>query len=503
VKGRPLLRDVIRLDEQAAARLLLVRAIEMEDRDSAVLTAEDRAYASQAAVAGVRARVGERGFAGAFLARRAEMALERLTGRNPSLARYVRAVRWPLWLTLGLPLLALMLGLSTDAIAGERFNILAFPLLGLIAWNVLAYLVLAVRWLMRRVQPGGPAGGAFGSVFRWLLRPSAERLATQPTLERGLVRFAGDWAGASGRLTDARVRRTLHLSAALFAVGVIAAMLLRARYFADYSAGWASTWAGAEVEIAALLGVVLAPASWLTGLALPDAQQLRALRGTQENAGKWLLLWSVTAALFVIVPRLVLAVMTGLRAAVLARRLPVAQDFYFRSLVRNAVGEPGKARLVAYGLDLDEGARGRLDRMLGAALGERVSLSVDPPVPYGHEDEWMERHGADLAASDYLILLFSLSSTPEAENHGAFAAAVRKRLQGGPTSFIVLLEEGALKRRLQGAGERRLGERRKAWGSVLAGAGLEPTFVSLDAAAEDEAAQAMERALARAPAEVR
>jgi hypothetical protein len=154
-------------------------------------------------------------------------------------------------------------------------------------------------------------------------------------------------------------------------------------------------------------------------------------------------------------------------------------------------------------VDLDEGARGRLDRMLGAALGERVSLSIDPPVPYGHEDEWMERHVADLAASDYLILLFSLSSTPEAENHGAFAAAVRKRLQGGPTSLIVLLEEGALKRRLQGAGERRLGERRKAWSSVLAGAGLEPTFVSLDAAAEDEAAQAMERALTRAPAEVR
>jgi hypothetical protein len=191
--------------------------------------------------------------------------------------------------------------------------------------------------------------------------------------------------------------------------------------------------------------------------------------------------------------------LSGMKAAVLKRRLPVAQDFYLRSLVRNAVGEPGKARLVAYAVDLGADDRGRLDRMLGAALGERVSLSIDPAVPYGHEDEWMTAHGGDLSASDYLILLFSLSSTPEAENHGAFAAAVRKRLQGGPTSLIVLLEEGALRRRLQGASERRLAERRQAWRSVLAGAGLEPTLVSLDADAEGEAAQAMERALLRAP----
>ena len=494
----------MRLSEGAARTLLLVRAIETEDADAAVLTRDDRRHASDAALATARGQAGERAHAAAFLTRRSEIALERLTARYPTLAKVCRASRWPAWLSLGVPLLALVLGLSTDAFAGERLNIVAFPLLGLIAWNIGAYLLLAVRWLMRRA--GARSGsGPLERALSWVIRPASTRLAAQPTLERGVVRFAGDWARAAGPLTDARVRRTLHLGAALFALGVVAAMLLRARYMAEYEAGWAGTWAGAEQEIATLLGIVLGPASWLTGIALPSAEQLQQLRGGEQNAGNWLILWAVTASLFVILPRLVLALLSGLKAAVLKRRLPVREDFYFRSLLRNALGRTGKARVVPYGFDPEPDARERLQRVLGSALGEKVSLGIDPPVPYGEEDSWIAAEASHLTASDYLILLFSLSSTPEAENHGACAVAIRQRLLGGPTSLIVLLEEGRLRRRLQGqpSAERRLADRLGAWRTVLAGAGVEPTAVSLEATAEDDTARVLERALLRAPAEVR
>jgi hypothetical protein len=78
-------------------------------------------------------------------------------------------------------------------------------------------------------------------------------------------------------------------------------------------------------------------------------------------------------------------------------------------------------------------------------------------------------------------------------------------LEGGPTSLIVLLEEGALRQRLQGSpsGERRLKERRQSWGAVLAGAGLEPIVMSLEPSSEHDATQALERSLMRTPAEVR
>jgi hypothetical protein len=500
-----LLPDTIRIGETAAAKLLLVRAIETEDFDSALLTADDRSYASQAALAGLQGRPGTSKEAAQFLTRRAEIALERLGSRFPSLNKYVGAIRWPRWLSLGIPIVALLLGLSTDALTGKRLNVVAFPLLGLIAWNLAVFIGLAVQRLARALRPQEGTRGWLGKAVRRIIQPASERLAAQPTLERGLIRFAGDWGIASGQLTDARLRRTLHLGAALFGIGVVAAMLLRARYMADYEVGWAGTWAGAEREIATLLHLVLGPASLLTGLPLPSAAQLQELRGQSENAGNWLLLWAVTAALFVILPRLLLAFLSGLKAEVLRRRLPIRQDFYIRSLLRDALGEPGDARVVAYGMDLVGDRRHRLDRMLRAALGEKVSLSFDPPVAYGSEDDWLSANATTLTGSDYLILLFSLSSTPESENHGAFAGAVRKQLAGGPTSLIVLLEEGALRGRHQGSksSELRIKERVQAWRAVLAGAGVEPSLVSLEASAEDEAVQALERSLVRTPAEVR
>ena len=500
-----MLSDTIRIAETAAAKLLLVRAIETEDRDSALLTADDRRYASQAALSGPQRRPGTSKEATQFLTQRAEIALERLGSRFPNLDKYVGAIRWPRWLSLGIPFVALLLGLSTDAFAGKRLNIVAFPLLGLIAWNLAVFIALAVQWLARALRPQRGTRGWLAKAVDRIIQPASERLAAQPTLERGLIRFAGDWGTASGQLTDARLHRTLHLGAALFAIGVIAAMLLRARYMAAYEAGWAGTWAGAEEEIATLLRVVLGPASLLTDLPLPSAAQLQELRGGSQSAGNWLLLWAVTAALFVILPRLSLAFLSGLKAEVLRRRVPIRQDFYFRSLLRDALGDPGRARVVAYGVDLVGDRRDRLDRMLRAALGEKVSLSFDLPVAYGSEDDWLSANANTLADSDYLILLFSLSSTPEAENHGAFAGSVRKQLAGGPTSLIVLLEESVLRGRLQGSAssERRIKERVQAWSAVLAGAGMEPTLVSLEESAEVEAAQALERSLIRTPAEVR
>jgi hypothetical protein len=490
----------MRIDETAAAKLLLVRAIETEDRDAALLTAEDRRYASQAALSGPQGRPGTSSHAGQFLTRRAEIALERLAGRFPSLTAYVGAIRWPLWLSVGIPIAALLLGLTTDAFAGNRLNIVAFPLLGLIAWNLAVFIVITVRWFVARVRPHRGSRGRLRTAVRRITQPASERFASQPTLERGLIRFAGDWGTASGPLTDARLRRTLHLGAALFAVGVVAAMLIRARYMAAYEAGWAGTWAGAEQEIATLLRIVLGPASLVTGLPLSSAAQLQELRGSSQNAGNWLLLWAVTAVLFVVLPRLVLALLNGLKAELLRRRLPIRQDFYSRSLLRDALGEPGKARLVAYGVDLVGDRRERLDRMLRAALGEKVSLTVDAPVAYGSEDHWLFANAKHLSESDFLILLFSLSSTPEAENHGAFAGAVREELADAPTSLIVLLEEGALRSRLQGtpSAERRLSDRHQAWRDVLAGARVEPILVSLEPSAENEAAEALERSLLRA-----
>lgn len=483
--------------------MLLVRAIEMEDGEALVLTRDDRQFATARALADHP--LGERMAShetSAFLVHRAELALERIVSRYPNLRRALTLSRWPRWIGWAIPAAALLIGLGTNVIEGRQLNILAFPLLGMLAWNLSVYGWLVVTALRRVVRREGGEQHPLIGRFNRLVRPATGGLAGQPTLERGVARFARDWATAAAPLTRARASRTLHLSAALFAIGVLAGMLARARYSADYSAGWAGTWAGAEQEIAWLLDVILGPASILTGIALPTAAQLRDLRGGAENAGNWLILWSVTALLVVVIPRLALALATAIRAAALRRRMtiPGTEDFYVRTLLRDAAGRAGIARVIPYGLDPSPNARERLQRLLAKALGERTRVQIDEPVSYGSEDEWLDRNGRRLAEADQIILLFALASTPETENHGAFAAGIA-RAAGTSAALTMLVDDSSYRHRLRGqaSAERRLAERSEAWKMVLAPTGRHPVFVSLELGEEEVGARLLERELQRSP----
>jgi hypothetical protein len=294
------------------------------------------------------------------------------------------------------------------------------------------------------------------------------------------------------------MRRTFHLGAAMLAIGIVAGMFVRARYTAEYTAGWAGTWAGAEQEVAALLKIVLGPASALTGIALPDAQRLRELRGAAENAGDWLILWIVTAALVVIIPRLCLAAWEAVRIGVLSRRVGIAEDFYVRSLMRNALGRPSAVRVVPYGVSLVEETRRTLEGLLRQALGDKTNLQVDEAISYGEEEVWAARESSSIDNADNLILLFSLGSTPEAENHGAFAETVQSRI-GNATELTVLLDDSSFVHKLRGqpSAERRLQERLDAWNAALAKSGLKPVRVSLGAEQDAGAAYQLERAFLR------
>jgi len=488
----------IRLPEEQARDLMLVRAIESEDREAAVLTREDRVHATALALrAGSPGGGGDE--VGPFLEARSRAALDRLLPRFPGLRRAYGLSRWPRWLNWSVPLAALVIGFLSHELDGGTLNVLAFPLLGMLAWNLFVYLWLAVE-AFRHDRDGHP----LLATLEKLGRPFAPRLSAQPSLERGMARFARDWALTASPLTDARAKRTFHLGAALFAIGIVGGMLLRARYTAEYRAGWSGTWSGAEREISAFLSVLFAPASALTGIPLPTPEKLRALRGGNENAGDWLLLWATTAALFVILPRLLLAGWSTLRAARLARRMrvPGEEDFYVRTLLRGALGRPGEALVVPYGTTPSIAARERLERLLGQALGEKMRVTIDAPVPYGEEERWLAANHQRLTTADQVVLLFSLSSTPEEENHGAFARDSAAALRGRGGGFTLLIDDSALRERLrgQGSGQRRLDERAAAWRRVLTtSAGVEPVILSLELGEEEVGARLLERALLRTP----
>ena len=488
----------LRLREDAAIDTLLVRGIEVEDASALVFTRDDRQYASQAALAAEPVADPPRPYeAAAFLSRRAAFALDRLTARYPTLERVRALSRWPPWLGWGVALGALTVGITSNVLGGERLNILAFPLLGMIAWNLAVYLLILSRMAFGPFARPRARPHPLLHSLEWLVRPATARPAGHPTLERGVSRFASDWTRSAGGLTRARASRTLHLGAAIFALGILTGMFLRARYSAEYSAGWSGTWAGAEAEIALLLKLILGPASALTGIALPSVDRLRELRGAGENAGNWLILWAVTGVLVVIIPRLVLALVQGARATLLARNIALPDDFYLRSLIRDALGRGGTARVVPYGFELSKDTRARLTRLACSALGEKTVVHIDRSIPYGDEDEWLAGEGHTVGDADQLIILFNFASTPEAENHGALVAGVRQKIGTSGAPLVVLLDDSSFRRKLRGqsSAHARVQDRLDTWTSVLAANAVTPAIVTLDLADERAGAQALEQAL--------
>jgi hypothetical protein len=426
------------LNEGDARRVLLLQRHEGAAA-SPLWTDADRDWATQAALR----EVGDAASAEDFLAARARLAMQRLGPRG---------VREPprfgaSWL-LGAMAVGVVFGAATDAIGpGERFvNLLALPVWGVVAWNLVVYALLAWGALARTSSGGG--------------------------LRRLLQRRLGDDAASAvaAPLNGARAALLLHAAALSLALGLLAGMYVRALVF-DYRAGWQSTFLdGAAVH--AWLSTLLAPASTLSGIPLPDAATLQAMRvvpgqGATASAAPWIHLYAVTLALVVIVPRTLLALWQGVRAARLARRFPVDLGApYFQRLLRHQRGASSAVEVRPHAQTPGAPAVLGLRRLLAAVFGDALKLEIAATCAHGAED-----NAPPASASAATIALFDLSATPEAESQGRFVQA----LGGAP---VLLVDEAAFRARF-GAGGARHTERRAAWKQFAQGLQRPIVFVDL------------------------
>lgn len=479
------------MTEAEARHLLLVRAVEKEDTAFAIFTAEDRQLATAAGLqhAGGRGPHSPKEDDERFLVGRSEFAFSRLATRLPALAQVDRQIRWPRWIDWILPGLALILGFLTNEMdATGQLNIIAFPLLSMVAWNLGVYLVLAAVQL-RHVANGRSAPVAPGHLARlinWILGRAQSAESGGTVTARAIAAFVPDWLEASSDLNQARIRRALHVSAAALAAGVLLGMYARA-LGVEYRAGWESTFIDAGT-LHQIIQVVLAPASALTGVALPDVSQLEAIRWGPgqdgENAGPWIHLFATTAALFIIAPRLFLAGWEALRARELSGRMPVPgrEDFYMRRLLGNARDVGVLVRVVPYSFHLLRDAEQRLGGLLRTVLGDRAQVHIDTSVAFGSEEAWLDALTID-PKTDNLVVLFNLSATPEAEIHGDFIARLKARISHNrdAPALTVIVDESAYSQRLAGqAGSvQRLEARRLAWKSVIGRSGVHASTLDL------------------------
>jgi hypothetical protein len=482
------------MDESSALLVTAVRAVETGDADRVLLTDADRSWASRAAAE----VVGEGAAPEAFVARRARLAFERLSATHRALRRAVAALRWRPWVGGVLVAGAFVLGVAFDRVGGtQRINLLAPPLFTLLSWNLVVYVALAVG-AVRRLAGSTGAGPLRSAVMRLASRGGAARAGApaETGLGDALRRLPADWAAVAAPLYAARSARILHLAAAAMALGVLAGLYTRGLAF-EYRATWESTFLDAPA-VHALLAFALAPGAWLTGVAVPDAASVAALRApASENAARWLHLIAGGVVAVVVVPRLLLAALAGFLERRRARNLALSlDDPYFQRLLRSYRGGPTRLTVVPYSYATPPAAMSGLEAIAARAFGGATALVVLPPVAYGDEDAFAQQRPS--TGSGPLAALFAATATPEKESHGAFLAALAGR-RDPAWPLIAIVDESGLRERW-GDDAKRQRERRALWQDFLRDAGAAPLCADLTAPDLAAADAAIDAALGARPA---
>jgi hypothetical protein len=468
----------MRLTEPEARSLLLLRAVEDTDQDGVLLPPRLR-------VAATRRAFDDDGAADedARLRARAALLREDLLRAAPGFAHVLAPPRWrgPL---LGATLaIATVAGALANLLGPERHvSVLAFPLAGILAWNLLVYVALATHLAahtVARVRATSPGPGGLARAGRWLeaarLSALARRLggsARSLAVTDAVKRFQRLWLAAAASLVAARVRAALHLAALAMALGAIAGLYLSGIAF-EYRATWESTWLETPA-VQRYLDLVLGPAARLLGRPVPDVAPLRGPGGGEGAAAPWIHLWGATLGLFVVLPRAALALVEALRIARLSRRVPVDLDAaYRRRALQSGRGAATVVEVVYYSCAPDAALRARLHTLLQEEAGARATIRDGTPLDYGDGAERVAL--PETTGSGLLAVVFALAQTPEPEVHGEFLERLQERLARAGWQLTVVLE-GAVYRQRVGS-EARVRERRATWERLLRD--LELTAVDL------------------------
>jgi hypothetical protein len=459
----------LRLSEGEARALLLVQAVEDVDREGVLLPPPTRAAATRRVFDDAPAAAEDP----ARLRARALLLRDEVLREAPDLGRLLQAPRWRGPVVLATLAVAAVVGASTNLLGPERHvSVLAFPLAGILAWNLAVYAALLARVLLRAAAGSRLAvalPGRLASVGRWLegawLATMGRQRAGHPpsvTAAEVVRRFHRIWLPVAAPLIAARLRVVLHLAALAVALGAVAGMYVSGIAF-EYRATWESTWLQAPA-VQRYLGVVLGPAARVLEQPVPDVAPLRGPPG-EGDAAPWIHLWATTLALFVALPRAALALLGALTTARLSRRLPVPIDeAYARRALQPGRGAATHVEVVYYSCAPDPALREQLHTRLQEELGARAAIHDGARLAYGDGPERITLPEAS-PGTGVLVLVFTLAQTPEPEVHGDLVERLRERLDAAGWRLLTVVETATYRRRVGADG--RVRERRATWERLL------------------------------------
>lgn len=452
-------------------KIARVRALEEADEDGCVWDVETRRAVTR------HVAQADRGNVGAFLARRAD-ALESKAHDAPWLTS-LHLPRVPSWAFIATWLLAFATGAWLAALGQEReINLLALPLMGILLWNA-AMFVLSL-WPVSSLPEKGSRGGLLESLCQ-RFDPAHSLTAPDESLRaRAYGRFRELAGNASLQHVGFRLRAALHIGAALLALGSITGMYARG-WSKEYRAVWESTLLD-EAGATKFFRVLFAPASAVTGLSIPLDELPAMRRGVDREAASpgdalpWIHLYAATLGLLVVVPRGLLTMLELSRARAVPRATLQSKDWraYAHRLLSLVDGAGAPALILTHGLSHDTASQDRWRQWAHAKWRDVGRIEFDS-VPVGREVEFMNSW---LGHASRIMLIFNMSTTPEAEIQRWLVESLVTKLKDGKGASIPLLlalDDTELARRWSGFADagKRMSERAAAWRAMLNGAGAE------------------------------
>jgi hypothetical protein len=228
----------------------------------------------------------------------------------------------------------------------------------------------------------------------------------------------------------------------------------------------------------------------LTGIALPaDDTAVASLHWRNGQGGgpaaPWIHLMAATAILYIVVPRLLLALTATLRLMHASEQLAAPESllpYARRTLSASDAALPAQAaRLTCFAYQPGATSERGVQRVLRAALGPDTRIEFAPAIAYGNEES-LAAQAMD-PARDLEVLLFSLAATPEVENHGAILQQARDRWSRSKVGsrLLVLVDEAPYLARLGGDASlmARIDQRREAWRDFVRTHGFEACTLDL------------------------
>jgi len=335
-------------------------------------------------------------------------------------------------------------GLGTS----QQVNLLNFPLLLLLLWNIGIYALTLLLPLLGKDQTGpllrcmatGLAKGADmlgkgpwpnvnlpGSRGREWLRQSAKR-------------FMNLWLMQCHPIIISRVRHLLHLGAACLALGIILSMYFRGLVL-DYQATWESTFLS-PAQVHTVLHGLLGPAALVLGFPFPGMEDLAQLQAPGHgSAASWIHMWALTGFVGVVLPRLIFAWISAhsARKANESFTLPLDEPYYLQLLATER-GQGLQIDIVPYSYQPSPMALEFLGKCLLDLIGNQATLHWHEPHPYGQESFfWLK----GTSSPQTVVLVCNVAQTPEAEVHGEVFRALQTRTEAskGQHQLLLMLDQ--------------------------------------------------------------